>query len=142
MTASSQLQDLHHIVADLIAIPTFSSFSRALSVTDEYIEKAAAHPDPSAPEVKELVAVSETYRTYILDSIRRLTAAESTYEHKSYDRKRSSTDAKSATVPKKRRGVIFNVDKGEHIANALQALQLENFLKGQDGESKKVHFDS
>lgn len=48
-----------------------------------------------------------------------------------------------AAQQRKRQGIVFGVDKGEHVAAALEALQLEEFLKDQEQDSqKKVHFSS
>ncbi|KAI0870645.1 hypothetical protein GGS24DRAFT_98633 [Hypoxylon argillaceum] len=145
MEAATQLQTLQRKMTDILATPTLCAYARALSVVDEYTELASSAPDPRSPAAVELLRACKLYKGLCAKNIRRLNAQVSAYEHKVYDRaavKKCGASGSTSPQRQKHRGVIFDVDKGEHVAAALEALQLEDFLSEQGRELKKVRFSS
>ncbi|GAW17088.1 hypothetical protein ANO14919_065380 [Xylariales sp. No.14919] len=82
--------------------------------------------------------------------IRELTIKESAYEHKMYRRtsprpqwgsersvESQCGESRCGKSQRKRRGVVFNVDRGDHVTAALEALRLEEFLDEQDKQGPK-----
>ncbi|KAI0102051.1 hypothetical protein GGR51DRAFT_562972 [Nemania sp. FL0031] len=136
MADNSQLQDLHCKITDILSIPTLPSFSRALTVVEEYLELANAYPT-RAPEDEELILICNSYRVLCTSNISRLAAQDSAYEHERYARRPKSKDTDNVANSRKRQGIVFDVDKGEHVEAALESLQLEEFLEQQEQQEQQ-----
>ncbi|KAI0479585.1 hypothetical protein F4859DRAFT_440724 [Xylaria cf. heliscus] len=141
-------EDLHSTLADILSIPSLSSYSRALSMVEEVSELADSSPDTNSAAI---LRSCEDYRVRFEEAICRLTTEASAYEHMVYERASCNKSpsmnvnvGENVTKPQqknKRRGVFFNMDKGEHVVAALEALRLEEFLEEQERKiERKVHF--
>ncbi|RYC61272.1 hypothetical protein CHU98_g4947 [Xylaria longipes] len=147
MATLPQLEDLHSTIKDILSTPSLSSYSRALSFVEEVAELVYSSLDTT--NSTDILRICEMYRVRCEVAINRLTTEASTQEHMMYERascnktSRMEVDVNASRAQQKdrRRGVLFNVDKGEHVAAALEALRLEEFLEEQDGQiERKVHF--
>ncbi|KAI1199713.1 hypothetical protein F5X97DRAFT_116252 [Nemania serpens] len=160
--SAQDLQDLRRKVANLLAVPSLYAYGRVLSLVEEYAERAAAYP--ADPFAAHLLQACNTYHLLCGRAVRELTARAATFEHKSYERRRSDDGSSTASVSasasasssgsgseqeRKRGGVVLDVYNGEHIVAALDALRLEEFLEEQEqeqepapvvNEKKKVRF--
>ncbi|KAI0413823.1 hypothetical protein F5X98DRAFT_266121 [Xylaria grammica] len=156
MAALAQLRDLHLQFANITAEAnrSVSSFVRGLAIAEEFAERAESSPTPNDPAVQELRAICRAYTAMCHRYIRELTIKESAYEHKMYRRTSPRSqwgsersvesqcgESRCGKSQRKRRGVVFNVDRGDHVTAALEALRLEEFLDEQDKQGpKKVRF--
>ncbi|KAH8157326.1 hypothetical protein CIB48_g10927 [Xylaria polymorpha] len=135
-----QPEDLNATIGEILATPSLVSYSRALSIVEETIELATASSDAGAAAV---LRCCEAHRARCEEAIARLTTQDSAREHTMYERACANVDVdRTRQKRNKRKGMFFNVDKGEHVVAALEALRLEEFLKEQEqkSEKKKVHF--
>lgn len=155
MAALPQLQELDAKVADLLAMPTFLSYCRVLSLVDEITELASS-PSSSSSDPATTTALlenCESYRALCHRSIKRLAEHASQHEREMYRRaalktSKDSSSSQSEETQRKHHGIVFDVHRGVHIAAAVEALNLEELLKEQDersaaavaAASKKVRF--
>ncbi len=131
MAELDQIQRLHARVSELLAVQSLQSYSQALSVVEEFTELASSSPHPDSPATVELLHNCNLYRMLCNSCISRLT------------RQTAAPTNRCAKSKRKRQGVIFNVDKGDHIAAALEALQLEEVLEKEAREDPKhVYFSN
>jgi hypothetical protein len=133
-------------IADILAIPTLAAYSRVLCVVEDVAELALSSPDSSSADVVELVNKCRAYQHMCMKAVDRLAEQASLHEHKVYENTTSLKITNASVEPQpKRQGVIFQVDKGEHVVAALEAIGLEKFLIEQEQEqeqkdTKKVHW--
>ncbi|KAK5628657.1 hypothetical protein RRF57_004372 [Xylaria bambusicola] len=137
-----RVQELHDQVAPLVETYTLHSCSRVLAIVDAFTEEVVSAPQPLSPEMEELGTICRTYKLLYQGFIRDLLKQDAKKEHEVYERAVSDKRKRSHDSAEKRQGRFFEVDKGEHIEAALQALRLEAFLKEEEAsESEKhVHF--
>ncbi|KAI0148774.1 hypothetical protein GGR57DRAFT_515116 [Xylariaceae sp. FL1272] len=144
--ATLQIPDLdtfRSAILDILSIPSLSSYNRALFLTDEATEIARSCADPNSPSVVTLLGFCEAYRVLCENGIKKIADKSEEFERRVYaSRSRGSTSEDMATdqaakAGQRRQGVIFGVDKGEHIAEALEALTLEKYLVEQDDLEKR-----
>ncbi|GAP89497.1 hypothetical protein SAMD00023353_3800120 [Rosellinia necatrix] len=155
MAVFPQTKDLHARVADLLAIPSILSYSRVLSMVEELASSPPVHLDDDAAVA--LLHQCDIYATLCHKAIRRLRAQDAVREREAY---RAASQGggvgvgvgvgvgghgrtRSRRTRDRRRGVVFGVDKGEHVASALEALRLEQFLEERESlgpRRKKVRF--
>ncbi|KAI1167709.1 hypothetical protein F5B18DRAFT_647495 [Nemania serpens] len=159
--SAQDLQDLHRRMANLLAVPSLHAFARALSVVEEQADRAAAAGDLDDPVLRQILHACRTYHSLCSRTIRELSERATAAEHENYERRRSEDGSASASESenaggnaggsgrKRKRGdAVFEVDSGEHIVAALEALRLEEFLEEQGREvyvvkeRKKVRFSS
>ncbi|RWA09838.1 hypothetical protein EKO27_g5264 [Xylaria grammica] len=136
MAALAQLRDLHLQFANITAEAnrSVSSFVRGLEIAEEFAERAESSPTPNDPAVQELRAICRAYTVLCHRFIRELTVKESAIESQ-------CGESRCGESRRKRRGVVFNVDRGDHVIAALEALRLEEFLDEQEKQGpKKVRF--
>ncbi|KAI1814194.1 hypothetical protein GGS20DRAFT_431834 [Poronia punctata] len=141
-----QAQELHGIIMSILSAKTLTSYSRALMFVEEVMAHIISSGDPS-PLAAELLQHCHAYQSLCCRSIEHLVAVELAYEKNMY---RCAKNGRSGYVvsegERKRRGRVFDVDQGEHIVGALEALTLEEYLSrpGQveDGrqESRRVRW--
>ncbi|KAI1270472.1 hypothetical protein F5Y18DRAFT_421966 [Xylariaceae sp. FL1019] len=133
------LETFRSEILDILSIPSLASYIRALFLTDEATEIALASADLDSPSVVTLLGFCESYRVLCEDGIRRIADKSEQFERKVYaSRSRGDRSVSSAMkAGHRRQGVIFQVDKGEHIAEALEALSLEQFMAEQDDLKRK-----
>ncbi|KAJ8120208.1 hypothetical protein ONZ43_g3027 [Nemania bipapillata] len=151
---SVHVNTLHRKITEILATPTLYTYARALIVVEEYVEISSASSDPNNSAVVELLEACNRYKALCTQNICRLGTEATALEKEIYDRTNSAekADSQRGTIrdanlsqQQKRQGVVFSVDKGEHVVAALEALQLEDFLsklEQEQEESKKVHFSS
>ncbi|KAI8633827.1 hypothetical protein F5Y19DRAFT_254232 [Xylariaceae sp. FL1651] len=150
MVSLPPVQDFHARIADILSIPSLSSYARALSVLDEVTDLVSSSPDPSSPLAAALLYDCEVYRTLCCDSILRLSAQAALQEREAYKRRSLNKTGSSSwngsmdigtCVKQRRQGVLFQVDGGGHIGAVLEALSLKEFLEEQDHKAvKKVRW--
>ncbi|KAI0443736.1 hypothetical protein F4803DRAFT_549836 [Xylaria telfairii] len=134
-TTPPRLEDLNATIGEILSTPSLASYSRALSTVEDAIELATASASLDA-DTLALLRFCEATRVRCKKAIAQFTAEASAKEHTMYERAHADKARQN-----KRQGVVFNVDKGEHVAGALEALRLEEFLEEQEQEQKrKVHF--
>ncbi|KAI3317983.1 hypothetical protein HD806DRAFT_549997 [Xylariaceae sp. AK1471] len=146
MASLPSSQDLHNQVANILAIPSLSSYARALSLVEDVAELALASSthNPTSSSL-ELLRDCKLYEMTCRSAIAQLTDQASRLEHETYERAKSASVSSSSSsdgsgsagdsvdgFQQRRRGVIFGVDRGEHVAAALEALRLEEFLLEQE----------
>ncbi|KAI0540662.1 hypothetical protein GGR58DRAFT_499016 [Xylaria digitata] len=140
MAELPQLRDLHFQMANILTAPSLPSYSRAIVVIDEFAERVRSLPDPNSLPARALLHNCDIYKKLCNKYIRDLASQDSKHERKMYTRSRRNVD-RSVDTGRKRRGVIFQVDRGDHVLAALEALRLEEFLEEQEHrESKRVRF--
>jgi len=150
-----EMQELHSRVFDILAIKSVLSYSRALSVIEKVVEDigtVSQDADKISPLATGLLRNCRFYEDLCRRGIQELVTQESVHERDTYSRRAkkrsastSSDDSSSRSnvcsdnydegAPR-RRGVLFEVDNGEHIVEALEALRLEGFLVQQRDEPK------
>ncbi|TGJ88621.1 hypothetical protein E0Z10_g130 [Xylaria hypoxylon] len=144
MAAFAHLQNLHAQITNILAVPSLLSYSRALSTIEEFTKIAKSSPNPHSPAILALKHNCNVYKMLCNKSIRHLIAQASAHEHKMY--RRASPRARGNVErgdesQHKRRGIVFNLDSGEHVFSALEALTLVEFLEEQECRStKQVRF--
>lgn len=149
---SPRIQELHDKLTPLTTMYTLPSCSRVLTIIDDFAEQAASAPKPASPENEELGSICRRYQRIYRAFIRDLIKQSATKEHEMYDRAKAKNSTKrkrggaddgeeeekeDKKSRQKRRGRVFSVDKGEHIATALETLRLEEFLEEQKRENEK-----
>ncbi|KAI1738973.1 hypothetical protein F4680DRAFT_153964 [Xylaria scruposa] len=139
--------DLKSFIADILATPSLSSYSRALTIVEDVVELVIASPNPISETDQLLLRICAAYRTRCEEAIAYFTREAAEQEHKKYERAASNKLHKvNRTQLKdkqknKRKGRLYKIDSGEHVAAALEALRLAEFLEEQERENeKKVHF--
>ncbi|KAI1362696.1 hypothetical protein F5Y08DRAFT_268485 [Xylaria arbuscula] len=158
-TCSPRAQELHVALLTTTAY-NLPSCSRALTIIDDFAEEAASASarSPTTPENEELVSICRSYKRVYRAFVRNLVKKSAEKEREIYERAKAtsakrkrgseseSTDEEEEkdgvwkyNSRQKRRGRVFAVDKGEHIAAALETLRLEEFLKERE-QQKHVHF--
>jgi hypothetical protein len=145
-------KDLHAQITNILAVPTLSSYGRALSWVEEIAELASsASPSSSAPsQDPAIVAIllnCDVYEKICCKAIHRLTTQAAQLEHETYDRAvshRENGDADADADGNKQgcKGVVFRVDKEEHVPATLEALQLEQFLEEQEQRQREQELKS
>ncbi|TRX95254.1 hypothetical protein FHL15_003946 [Xylaria flabelliformis] len=145
MTTIPRLEDLQSVITEILSTPSLSSYSRALTLIEEVVELVISSPKVLSDTDILLLRSCAFYRTRCEEAVTHLTKEASVREHMMYERassnKPSSSKVDKAEQKNKRKGVLYKVDRGEHIAAALEALRLGEFLEEQERQSgKKVHF--
>ncbi|KAI1355238.1 hypothetical protein F5Y01DRAFT_201667 [Xylaria sp. FL0043] len=149
------VEELHSRVATLLSVPSIDSYSQALREIEEIAEAASSFEHCTSPAIVPLLYYTERYKMICVASIRELAAQASIYEYEMHD---GAANDRVETKPKrgglvenivtalvalrlddgyKRQGVVFDVDEGEHIAAALEALHLEDFVEERANEDTK-----
>ncbi|KAI1425695.1 hypothetical protein F5Y12DRAFT_355714 [Xylaria sp. FL1777] len=150
MAAPPQIQDLHTMVTSLLTVPALQSteestisslysYSRALSAIEDFADRVTSSPQSESPDMEIMLQTCNAYKMLCQSQISRLAAQAAEIEHETYER---GASARRSPKPRgKRRGLVFNVDKGDHVVAALEALRLEEFLDEQTKEGpKQVRF--
>ncbi|KAI1751756.1 hypothetical protein F4782DRAFT_177186 [Xylaria castorea] len=154
MATLPQLENLYSVITDILSNPSLSSCSRALSLVEEVVELVRSSPDANSMADISLLRSCEVYRVELEGMISRLAMEASAHEHMIYERRASSNKHSEVNMnmnvnraqqkkkkENKHRGVLFNIDKGDHVVAALEALRLEEFLEEQERQNeKKVRF--
>ncbi|KAI0974005.1 hypothetical protein F4678DRAFT_458792 [Xylaria arbuscula] len=133
MAEVPSVEQLHVTMASFLGIPSLHSYSRALCVIEEIVELATSPAHCESPEIVPLLYYCHVYEMRCEAFVRELTAQDSAREHLMYDQA-TSANCVIGKSKDKRRGVIFDVDKGDHIVAALETLRLEEFLEEQVGD--------
>ncbi|KAI1303303.1 hypothetical protein F5Y03DRAFT_189163 [Xylaria venustula] len=138
MAELPSVEQLHTTVASLLDVRTLHTYSRALCAIEEIVELATSPAHCESPEIVPLLYYCHVYEMLCQAFVRELTAQASAREHLIYDRTASANRALGKSKGK-RQGVVFDVDKGEHIVAALESLRLEEFLNEQAGDKGDHH---
>ncbi|KAI0551961.1 hypothetical protein F4679DRAFT_582023 [Xylaria curta] len=135
--------DLQNVIADILATPSLSSYSRVLTIVEDVVELVISSPNAISETDQLLLRMCAAYRTRCQEAIAYLTREAAEREHIKYERASSNKlqKVKKDRQKDKRKGVIYRVDSGEHITGALEALRLAEFLEEQEKQGeKKVRF--
>ncbi|KAI1435217.1 hypothetical protein GGR50DRAFT_694384 [Xylaria sp. CBS 124048] len=128
-TSLPRSRDLHAKVLEILQIPNLAAYARVLSLVEEVAHVAIS--SPTCPTAVALVYNCAIYRIQCTKNIRRLVKRASVSEHEEYDRRRGRG------YRYKRQGVVYKVDKGEHIVAALETLRLEEYMAEQEQASRR-----
>ncbi|KAI0202039.1 hypothetical protein F4808DRAFT_423288 [Astrocystis sublimbata] len=132
------LQYLHAAIQNITSTRTPTSYAKALGLVEEITEMLAASGVQESESLAPVVRACEDYRDQFEEFIRRLGVEELEKEHMAYQR---HLERKHGSNKDKRSGVLFEVDDGDFIVAALEALRLEQFLiEEATREEKKVRF--
>ncbi|KAI1331787.1 hypothetical protein F5Y16DRAFT_243765 [Xylariaceae sp. FL0255] len=145
-----RFENLQAEILDIISIPTITSYGRALFLIDE--ATAAASRKANDHKAKVFLHFCEATREHCADQVSRLRCEADAIEKRLYV-SRPSSRASGESSPQRKRGtsleaeqprdgVIFQVDGGDHVAGALESLQLENFMLQEENRpsKKSVHW--
>ncbi|KAI0858100.1 hypothetical protein F4860DRAFT_527360 [Xylaria cubensis] len=139
MPTIPRLEDFQSVIADILSTPSLSSYSRALTLIEEVVDLVIASPKALSDIDVLLLRSCALYRTRCEEAITHLTKEASVREHMVYERRASSSNKllkeNKAEQKNRRKGVVYKVDRGEHIAAALEALRLEEFLQEQERQN-------
>ncbi|KAI2605897.1 uncharacterized protein GGS25DRAFT_498510 [Hypoxylon fragiforme] len=130
MSTLSQITTLHLQISSLLdprsGHPTRSSLHSALSLADAAVD-LACEARVAASAVRTCESVQQTCLVLLA------------HAYAGMDDRERSVYAKSASTRRgKRGGRVFGLDAGEHVVEALQALNLERLLESgeEDSESR------
>jgi hypothetical protein len=143
-------QALKARIVEMLATPSLNSYARALQLVEDVVE-CISHHHAASPHGGDdndggdgpTAAVNDDdgdealllrdcahYETMCREAIAKLASRASALEREMYER------ARSGDVRRRRGGVVFGVDRGEHVAAALEALRLEAFLLEQEQQGE------
>ncbi|KAI1462705.1 hypothetical protein F4805DRAFT_6356 [Annulohypoxylon moriforme] len=128
MSVLNEITTLHTEAAAILRpfgrAPTRGEYASALELADAALDLALS-TDLDVGE--EVLATCESFQRFCYDPLQRSYARTAGYERFVYERSSTKTALK-----RKRSGVIFNTDPGEHLVEALQAVRLGRLLDEQE----------
>ncbi|KAI1502581.1 hypothetical protein F5X99DRAFT_407866 [Biscogniauxia marginata] len=121
-----QITALHTQISTLLRplgrSPTRTEYVSALALADQALELATEDGTAGLDGSDDhMVQTCLTFQAFCLDPLRRACALTDKHEREKYGRA-------SRAARQRRQGVLFNVDSGEHLFGAIEALNLENWL--------------